>query len=426
MDDRDVVTCVLRHGTEVLACRRSGDVGTYPGRWGFVSGYAESSPAELARREIDEEVGLLEHCSLVRSADPLAVEDDALGIRWHVHPFLFECASTDVEPNEEVAEHEWVQPPAVRRRGTVPRLWETYRAVGPTLETVRRDDDHGSARVSLRALEVLRDRAAEVATTDVDSPGATETGGGYEDVADCARELRDARSSMGVVATRIDRVMATAEPTPGSVLERAEAACERAVTADDDAAERGADVVGERVLTLSRSGTVMAALRRADPDAAVVAESRPAREGVEVAEELAAAGIDVSLCVDAAMAHAVEREAVDTVLLGADTVLADGTVLNKTGSRLAALAAAASDDRAVDCLAVCSRDKIVPGTEPALESGSPDAVYDGDADLRVLNPTFEAVPPALVDGVVTEDGTLSTEAVAAVAAEHEALADWDG
>lgn len=436
--DRRVVTCVLRHGTEVLLRRRSDAVGTYPGRWGFVSGDAEGSPAEQARREIAEEVGLLEDCRLVRSADPLTV-DDGLGVRWHVHPFLFECGSTAVVPNEEVADLEWVQPPAIRERETVPGLWETYRAVAPSVETVRSDDEHGSAHVSLRALEVLRDRAADVVASDTATPdasgdfdsgggydtgGGDNTSGGYDAVADCARDLRDARRSMGVIATRVDRVMATADRSPGSVLDRAVEACDRAVSADADAAANGVDAVGDRVLTLSRSGTVLATLRRADPDAVFVAESRPAREGVAVAEALADDGLDVSLCVDAAMAHVVERETVDTVLFGADAVLADGTVVNKVGSRLAALAAASAAGP-VDCLVVCSRDKIVPDAEPTLESGPPGAVYEGDGDVGVHNPTFEGVPPDLVDGVLTEDGALSTDDVAAVAAEHEAFANWD-
>ena len=338
-EERDVVTCFLRYGTEVLLLRRSDDVGTYRGAWGGVSGYAAGTPAEAARWEIDEEVGLLGAVEPVRSADPLVVADDSLGTRWRVHPFLFECASTDVEPNEEVAGYEWVQPPAMLERETVPALWDTYCAVAPTVETVRDDTAHGASYVSLRALEVLRDRAAAASQGD----------GGFEQVAETARRLRTVRPSMGVVATRIDRVMATADRDPESVRARATEACSRAVSADEKAAAAAAARIGERVLTLSRSGTVLAALRRASPQAIFVAESRPAREGVGVAEELAG-DHDVSLFVDAAMGQVVATEEVDTVLFGADAVLSDGTVVNKVGSRLAALAAA---DAEIDCYAVC-------------------------------------------------------------------------
>jgi translation initiation factor 2B subunit (eIF-2B alpha/beta/delta family) len=260
---------------------------------------------------------------------------------------------------------------------------------------------------------VLRDRA---------TAAAERSDGDYGTLVSLARELRDARPSMGAVVNRINRVMATAEATPESVLDAATAACERAVEADTEAAAAAAPVLGERVLTLSRSGTVIDALREATPERVYVAESRPAREGVDAAEELADAGLDVTLFVDAAVAEVIRGEAVDTVFFGADTVLSDGTVINKVGSHPAALVA---EGLGVDCYAVCSRDKIVPGTEADREAGPPNAVYDGNAGVGVLNPTFEAVPPESLDGVITEDGSLSASDVAAVANEHAALADWN-
>jgi ribose 1,5-bisphosphate isomerase len=413
MDERDVVTCFLRHGAEILLVRRGESVGSYPGRWGGVSGFAEGTPHEAARWEIAEEVDLLTAVSQVRSADPIPVEDADRGTRWLVHPYLFDCESTDVTLNEELVDHEWVHPPEILRRETVPKLWEAYDAVSPSVESVRADTDHGSAYISLRALEVLRDRAA----------AAAERGdGNYSTLTSLARKLRDAQPSMGAVANRVNRVMSSAEATPESVLDAATTACERAVDSDAEAAEAAGTVLGERVLTLSRSGTVLDALREAAPEAVYVAESRPACEGVDGAEELADAGLDVSVFVDAAVAEVIRSEEVDTVLFGADTVLSDGTVVNKVGSHPAALVA---ESAGVDCYAVCSRDKIVPGTEADREAGPPNAVYDGDADVGVLNPTFEAVPADYLDGVITEDGPLSASDVAAVADEHAELADWN-
>jgi translation initiation factor 2B subunit (eIF-2B alpha/beta/delta family) len=426
MEERAVVTCFLRHGAEVLLLRRSEAVGTYRGAWGGVSGYAEGTPDEAARWEIAEEVGLLGATSLVRSADPVPVEDGAT--RWLVHPYLFDCESTDVDPNEEVADDEWVQPPAILDRETVPALWGAYAAVAPTVETVREDDEHGSAYVALRALEVLRDRAAEVAAREGDErPLLARSDRDAVRVADpdlaaLARELRAARPSMGVVGNRVDRVMAASGGSPASVRDAAIEACERAVRADGEAAANAVDRLGERVLTLSRSGTVLDALGRAEPEAVFVAESRPAREGVGVAEELAERGLEVTLCVDAAIGHVLLEADVDTVLVGADAVLADGAVVNKVGTRLAALAAA---DAGVDCYVVCSRDKVLAERSVELESGPSEAVHGRRAAFDVVNPTFERTPPDLVTGLVTEDGVLDREAVEAVAAEHAELARWD-
>ena len=410
MEENAVVTCFLRHGTEILLVRRGEAVGSCRGRWGVVSGYAEGDPGAAARWEIDEKVGLLNAVDLVRSADPLAVEDEDRGIRWQVHPFLFDCDARDVDPNEEIAAHEWVPAPEILARETVPRLWTTYEAVAPTVETVAGDTDHGSAYVALRALEVVRDAAAAAVAGD----------GSVDAVLETAAALRDARPSMGVVRNRINRVLATADGGPAALRDRATAACERAVTADAEAAAAAADGIGDRVLTLSRSGTVLEALRRADPTAVYVAESRPDCEGVGVAEALAAAGVDVSLLIDAAVGHVVAEAAVDTVLVGADAVLADGTVVNKVGTRLAALAAA---DAGADCYAVCATDKVVPGTDADLETGPADWVGDAAADVEVLDPTFEAVPARHFSGLVTEVGLLSTDEVAALAADHAELAE---
>jgi 8-oxo-dGTP pyrophosphatase MutT (NUDIX family) len=106
MGERAVVTCFLRQGTEVLLVRRSDAVATSPGRWAGVSGYAEGDLEAAARRQIDEEVGLLEAATVVRSAEPLTVRDRGRGTEWYVHPFLVDCDGTGVEPNEAVSAHE--------------------------------------------------------------------------------------------------------------------------------------------------------------------------------------------------------------------------------------------------------------------------------------------------------------------------------
>ena len=396
----------FRHGTEVLLVRRDD---RSPGRWGAVS--VPSDADERADRQRLISAAGIDTATFVRSAEPIEIGTDATDRA--VRPSLFECDTRETAFDEPIAASEWVQPPAMLDRQTVPSLWDTYRSVAPSVRTVREDTEHGAGFVSLRALEVLRDRCAAAAATDE----------GYDSVATTARELRRVRPSMRVIETRIDRVMANAERTPASVRDRAIAACTAAVRAGGAAAERAAAVLGDRVLTLSRSGTVRSALEAATPDSVFVAESRPAREGIGVAERLADAGIDATLLVDAAMEGLIDRGAVDTVLVGADAVLEDGSVINKVGTRTAMRAGRAAG---IDSYAVCSRDKIVPGTEFDPEFGPSAAVYRGDADLAVHNPTFERVPPTAVSGIVTEDGIHPPDSVGSIAREHASYSEWDG
>jgi len=403
-----VVTCFLRHRTAILLGRRSDAVGTYTGRWAGVSGYVEGDPADAerdARREIREETGRTD-ATLVRAGEPVEVVD---GERtWTVHPFLFEVSDREVASNEEIATHEWVSPPAILDRPTVPSLWDAYRAVAPTVETVANDGTHGSAWISVRALEVLRDRAAVAATADA--------------VAAVARDLRDARPSMAAVATRVNRVMATGERTPAAIRDRASEAAEAALDADEAAAARAADRCGDAVVTLSRSGTVLAALREAEP-AVLIGESRPACEGTDVAATLADDGIDVTLTTDAALASELAARDVDCVLVGADAVLADGSVVNKVGTRSLALAADAED---VPVYVVAAAAKVRPDEAFHGETGDAADIYDGASPVTVANPVFERTPAALVTGVITERGILDANGVRDVAAEHRENAEWDG
>jgi translation initiation factor 2B subunit (eIF-2B alpha/beta/delta family)/8-oxo-dGTP pyrophosphatase MutT (NUDIX family) len=414
METAAVVTCFLRHRGEVLLLRRSEEVGSYRGRWGAVAGHAEGDPDAAARQEIREETGLAAGIEFVRAGDPFDVEDTARGTRWIVHPYLFDCASRDVSVNYETAEHEWDPPTEILRRETVPDLWESYRRVRPTVETVRTDRDHGAAYLSLRALAVLRDRAAEAATG--------RQANDWDALVALARDLLAARPSMAVVRNRVHRAMHDAgeERAPPAVETAAHDGIQRAVDADERAAAAAADRVSGTVLTLSRSSTVRAALDDATVDELLVAASQPGGEGGAVAESFAAE-VPTTLVPDAAVAHALAVRDVDAVLVGADTVLTDGSVVNKVGTRAAALAAA---HEGVPVYAVAATDKVSTEDDPALEPLDSGEVYEGDAPLDVLAPTFDVTPPDRVE-LVTNRGRLDPADVERVAEEHRQRAAWD-
>jgi translation initiation factor 2B subunit (eIF-2B alpha/beta/delta family) len=402
-----VVTCFLRNRADVLLTRRSEAVGTYARRWAGVSGYVEDGPASAvhdAWRELQEETAA-PGATLVRAGTPVSVTD---GDReWTVHPFLFDVPTREVTPNEEIAEFEWVSPTAIHDRETVPGLWDAYRAVAPDVESVATDAEHGSAFVSIRALEVLRDRAS--------------TADDWDAVAAVARDLRDARPGMAAVANRVNRVLFEADRTPGAVHEAAIEALDRALDADDAAAQTAATRLDGTVVTLSRSGTVLSALLLSTPDV-YVATSEPGGEGVGVAETLARSGLDVTLTSDAALAQVLADEPVDAAVVGADAMLADGSVANKVGTRALALAAARED---VPLYVVAARDKIRPDDVFHGESAPESDLYDGRASIAVSNPLFDLTPADLVAGVATEEGLLDRDDVRQIAAEHAELATWD-
>lgn len=406
-----VVTAFLRNRGEVLLVRRAADVSTFPDRWGAVSGYVEhDDPARTARLEIEEETGIAGP-TLVRRGAPFTIREDGRDRDWRIHPFLFDVGTRAVTLNEENAEAVWTSPTEILRRPTVPALEVSYAHVAPEVSTVEGDTDRGSAAISVTALEVLRDAAGRAAVADR----------GLQAVRETAMALLDARPSMAVLRNRVNRVMAGAE-APADVERAAIEGIDRALAADEAAAAEAAAALGKTVLTLSRSGTVERALLAAEP-AVLVAESRPAAEGIGFAESLAASGLDVTICPDAAVGQLLADRDIETVVVGADTVRSDGAVVNKVGTRMAALAAANED---VPFLVACAADKISHDPTLHLEPGDAAAVYDGEADVAVANPTFDVTPAALIDGVLTDRGRLSAADVAAIAEEMAALADWQG
>jgi len=416
-DETHVVTGFLGNDGRILLCRRSDRVGAYAGKWDGVSEFADGDPDEQVSVELREEIGFdRDAVDLLRRGGTVDVVDDELDRHWAIHPYLFDAERREVALSEAHDAHEWVPATEILRRDCVPGLWRAYERVAPSVHSVAADDEHGAAYLSVRALEVLRDRAGVLCTADA-SPAAA-----FEEVADLARRLRRARPSMAVLENRVNRALAIADRTPAGPESAAMDAVNRAVRVDAEAADRAAALVGDRsVLTLSRSGTVLRALEEADPTAVFVAESRPDREGVGLAEALVEGG-PVTLHTDAAMGQVLAGEDVDCVLVGADSVLPDGRIVNKTGTRLAAVAAAHEE---VPVFVACASDKVQADDDVTLESGRRLAVYDGDVALEVRNPTFDVTPPHLVDAIVTERGELDPGEVEAVANEHASLATWD-
>ncbi len=113
--------------------RRSQQVGTYQGRWAGVSGYVEKSPDEQALVEIAEETGLTEEdLKLIGKGEPLTIADEALGVKWVVHPYLFHIEDRGkIKIDWEHKEARWIKPEEIGNYPTVPMLKETLDRVLP-------------------------------------------------------------------------------------------------------------------------------------------------------------------------------------------------------------------------------------------------------------------------------------------------------
>ena len=401
-----VVTTFLKHRGAVLLTRRAADADTDPGRWDGLSAPSaggSAAAATEARSLVREATGNPE-VPLASAGEPVTVSRDDEE-RTH-HPFCFEAPGRDLTNLPGVADTEWVAPTDIVDRETVPGLWEAYQQVAPSPETIAADTAHGSAALSIRALEVLRDRAAVVDDWDA--------------LAEVAADLQAAQPSMAVLANRVNRVMNGAEQSPAAVHDRAIEEINAALDADAAAAATAADRLSGPIATLSWSGTVKDALLELDAPV-TVGEARPNREGIKLAEALADNGVDVTVTTDAALASVLSREAFGAVLVGADTILPTGDVVNKAGTRGLALAAEAAD---IPVYVVTARDKVSKDDTFHPEAGPATEVYDGEAELQVANPQFDLTPGDLIEGVLTEDGLLDQRGIELVAAQHRSNAEW--
>jgi translation initiation factor 2B subunit (eIF-2B alpha/beta/delta family) len=188
-----------------------------------------------------------------------------------------------------------------------------------------------------------------------------------------------------------------------------------------DAVIRAAVAAAASLLTLSYSSTLVRALKGLGRRMRVViGEGRPLLEGRRTATLLAAAGHDVVLVSDAALARLAGE--VDAVLLGADTVGRDGSAINKTGSLAAALGAR---KRGRPCYVAADRFKLEPrrdGPTIPLEE-MPGAELWPEHPALCRNLYFEAVSAGLITALLTDRGRFAPAQLAPLLREMAAPLD---
>ncbi|MFX0076153.1 MAG: translation initiation factor eIF-2B [Candidatus Hermodarchaeota archaeon] len=142
-------------------------------------------------------------------------------------------------------------------------------------------------------------------------------------------------------------------------------------------------------------------------------ETQPRLQGRQTAQELLDAGIKVLHVVDSAMRWAVNHYEVNLILIGADSVTSEGTVLNKIGSRLLALVA---HEEHVPFYVATPLLKYNPQTSfgviEKIEMRETSEIWENPPKgLEILNPAFETVSRRYIDGLITEAGIFASSHV---------------
>ena len=160
-------------------------------------------------------------------------------------------------------------------------------------------------------------------------------------------------------------------------------------------------------------------------------ETRPLLQGARLtAWELEQRGIDVTVICDSMAAQVMKEGRVQTVIVGADRIAANGDTANKIGTYSLALLARAHDIPFYVAAPSSTFDLSLPtGDAIPIEQRDPREVTHGFGQqtvpdgVKVYNPAFDVTPAPLITAIVTEKGLIepvNTTTVHQVIADHNA------
>jgi len=276
----------------------------------------------------------------------------------------------------------------------------------------------GAATIARAAADALESQAQD---SDADTPGAFRA-----EMREAARHLRDTRPTAVSLPNALRYVLRNLEgETVGtlraSAVDAAESFRDQLERAQDDLGDIGANRLrdGDVVMTHCHSTDALACVKAAIDDGkhieAVVKETRPRKQGHITAEQLREWDVPVTMIVDNAGRRYLDE--VDHVLVGADSIAADGSVVNKVGTSMLAVSAR---ERGVPVMVAAQTLKLHPDTltghtvEIEMRDET-EVLSDDDRDRlgnpNVENPAFDVTPPRYVDAIVTERGQFPPESI---------------
>lgn len=178
---------------------------------------------------------------------------------------------------------------------------------------------------------------------------------------------------------------------------------------------RDGDVVMMHCHSTDSMACIEAAVDQGKQLEVIVKETRPRNQGYITATQLRDLNVPVTLIVD----NAAHRYLDDTdhVLVGADSIAADGSVINKIGTSGLAVSAR---ERGVPIVVAAQTIKLHPdtltGQAVEIEQRDEREIIDDESraeigDISVRNPAFDVTPPRHIDAIVTERGQFPPESI---------------
>ncbi|MCZ7394113.1 MAG: ribose 1,5-bisphosphate isomerase [Candidatus Methanoperedens sp.] len=145
----------------------------------------------------------------------------------------------------------------------------------------------------------------------------------------------------------------------------------------------------------------------------IATESRPRMQGHITIKQLDAIGIKTSLIVDSAVRYFMKD--VDLVIMGADAVTVNGSVINKIGTSQLALAAHEARKNVIIAAETYKfSPRTILGELVEIEERDSSEVISGEmlgefTNVCVKNPAFDVTPREYIDLICTEVGAIPPE-----------------
>jgi ribose 1,5-bisphosphate isomerase len=272
------------------------------------------------------------------------------------------------------------------------------------LAAVCNDRDHGSRWVVREAVSIMYDLAS-----DTTSP----IGDTMQRLHNTAQKLVQSHPAMAALAGAVRRLEETSE-SPTDIATKASGLLQEIDHATEHITAYARPLLRGTLMTHSMSGTILDVIVacKAQIEHVIVLEGRPRYEGRNMAQLLAEQrSFAVTLITDAQADIFLPQ--CEALVVGADTVFANGDVINKAGTALLAWAA---QGHKVPLYVLCETLKFSPlnwvSDLAQLEEKDAEEVMDQPIKgVTVRNFYFDRTSSHLITKLITDRGSISPEEV---------------
>jgi ribose 1,5-bisphosphate isomerase len=290
---------------------------------------------------------------------------------------------------------------------------ESLAQVLDTAEKIRNMEIRGAGRIATAAAASLRDYSLVLKASNLD-----EFNSGIRRAAEILFNTRPTAVSLSNAIRMVTKHRAEdLASARQAVVTNADRFIENSEKAVQKIGQIGSRRIrdGDTILTHCNSLAAISVISTAHKSGkkirVIATESRPRLQGITTIDMLEDLGIETELIVDSA-ARSVMSE-VDLVVVGADVITANGTLVNKIGTAQIALCAR---EARTSFMVAAETYKFSPrtilGELVTIEERDPQEVLRDIAryrHVRVRNPAFDVTPHQYIDLICTEAGAIPPE-----------------